>query len=54
MSLRLGIDLRIFHILVDSNGEPVSATEIATQSKAEELLISMCSHSGWVTNNRQI
>ena len=39
MSLRLGIDLRIFHILVDSNGEPVSAAGIATQSKAEGCLL---------------
>ncbi|CAD6579776.1 MAG: hypothetical protein ASARMPRED_009245 [Alectoria sarmentosa] len=39
MSLRLGVDLGIFHILVDNNGKPVSATEIAAQSKAEELLI---------------
>ena len=40
MSLRLGVDLGIFHILVDNKGKPVSATEIAAQSKAEELLIS--------------
>ena len=42
MSLRLGIDLRIFHILVENEGKPVSATEIAAQSSAEELLIGMC------------
>lgn len=46
MSLRLGVDLGIFHILVDNNGKPVSATEIAAQSKAEELLISKWCHSG--------
>lgn len=41
MSLRLGIDLGIFHILIDNGGKPISATELAAQSSAEEALIGM-------------
>lgn len=38
-SLRLGIDLRLFHILVQHKGVPVSASQLAELSKAELLLI---------------
>ncbi|KAA6411723.1 MAG: hypothetical protein FRX48_05004 [Lasallia pustulata] len=39
MALRLGIDLGLFHILVEQNGKPVSAAELAERSRAELLLI---------------
>lgn len=39
MALRLGVDLGIFRILVDQNGQPTSATELASSSQAEILLI---------------
>ncbi|TVY78546.1 O-methyltransferase lepI [Lachnellula suecica] len=39
MSLRVGIDLRLFHLLVESNGKPLSAAELAEKSNAEELLV---------------
>lgn len=40
-SLRLGIDLRLFHILVEHEGVPVSASQLAELSKSELLLIGM-------------
>lgn len=39
MCLRLGVDLRIFHILVEHDGVPVSASQLAKLTKAELLLI---------------
>lgn len=39
MSLRLGIDLGLFHILVEQNGQSVSAAELAKRSGAELLLV---------------
>ena len=42
MCLRLGIDLRVLHILVDNEEKPISATEVAAQSSAEKLLVGMC------------
>ncbi|MCJ1392558.1 hypothetical protein MMC18_005426 [Xylographa bjoerkii] len=39
MSLRIGVELRLFHILVERNGTPVSAAELADISKAELLLV---------------
>ena len=40
MALRVGIDLRLFHILVEENGTAISAAELAQRCKAETLLIS--------------
>ena len=42
MALRVGIDLRLFHILVEENGNPISAVELAQRCEAETLLISTC------------
>ena len=42
MALRVGIDLRLFHILVEKNGSAISAVELAQRCKAETLLISIC------------
>lgn len=42
MCLRLGVDLRIFHILVQHDGVPVSASQLAELTKAESLLIGTC------------
>ena len=42
MALRVGVDLQIFHILAKKEGESMSAAELAAETKAEELLISMC------------
>ena len=39
MCLRLGIDLRLFHFLVEHDGVPVSALQLAEQSQAEVLLV---------------
>lgn len=39
MCLRLGVDLRIFHILVEHDGEALSASQLAELTKAELLLI---------------
>jgi len=39
MSLRVGIDLKLFHLLDKSNGNPLSAEELAEKSNAEVLLI---------------
>ncbi len=39
MCLRLGVDLRIFHILVQHDGVAVSASQLAELTKAESLLI---------------
>ncbi|MCJ1401979.1 hypothetical protein MMC11_005196 [Xylographa trunciseda] len=39
MSLRMGVELRLFHILVERNGTPISAAELADISKAELLLV---------------
>ena len=41
LSLRVGAQLRLFHILAEQDGSPVSAAELAEHSKAEVLLISM-------------
>lgn len=35
MSLRLDIDLRIFHVLFDDEGKPISAAEVATKSSVD-------------------
>ncbi|MCJ1343168.1 hypothetical protein MMC31_001360 [Peltigera leucophlebia] len=37
--LRLGVDLRLFHVLVEHEGVPVSASQLAELSKTELLLI---------------
>ncbi|MCJ1346646.1 hypothetical protein MMC31_004864 [Peltigera leucophlebia] len=37
--LRLGVDLRLFHVLVEHEGLPVSASQLAESSQAEFLLI---------------
>lgn len=42
MALRVGIDLCLFHILVEKNGTAISAVELAQRCKAETLLISIC------------
>ena len=42
MFFRLGVDLRILHILVDNEDKPISATEVAAGSSAEKLLVGMC------------
>ncbi len=42
MALRVGIDLRLFHILVEENGTAISAVELTQRYKAETLLISIC------------
>lgn len=42
MALRVGIYLRLFHILVEENGTAISAVELARRCKAETLLISKC------------
>ena len=42
MALRVGIDLRLFHILVEENGTVISAVELAQRCKADVLLISTC------------
>lgn len=39
MCLHLAVDLRIFHILVEHDGVPVSASKLAELTKAELLLI---------------
>lgn len=39
MCLRLGVDLRIFHILVQHDGVAVSASRLAELTKAESLFI---------------
>lgn len=39
MCLRLGVDLRIFHVLVEHDGVPLSASQLAELTKAELLLI---------------
>ena len=41
MSLRMGVELRLFHSLVEHNGRPVSAADLADFSNAELLLVSM-------------
>jgi len=41
MSLRVGIDLRLFHMLAESDSRPLSAGELAQRSNAEVLLIGM-------------
>lgn len=38
-SLRLGIDLRLLHVLVEHKDVPVSAAQLAELSKAEYLQI---------------
>jgi len=40
-AIRSGVDLGIFHKLVEGNGNPVSLTELAETCKAEELMLSM-------------
>ena len=40
MCLRLGIELKIFHVLVERGSEPISATDLAEACGAELLLIS--------------
>ena len=42
MALRVGIDLRLFHILVEEDGTAISAVELAQRCKAETLIISTC------------
>ena len=42
MALRVGIDLRLFHILVEKNGTAISAVELAQRCKAETLLTTTC------------
>ena len=42
MALRVGIDLRLFHILVENNGTAISAVELAQRCNAETLLIGIC------------
>lgn len=37
--LRLGIDLKLFHIIASKNGSPISADDLATEANAETLLI---------------
>ena len=39
MSLRVGVDLCLFHILIEEDGNPISAAELADRCKAELLLI---------------
>ena len=39
MSLRVGVDLCLFHILIEKDGSPISAAELADRCKAELLLI---------------
>ncbi|MCJ1321078.1 hypothetical protein MMC15_006420 [Xylographa vitiligo] len=39
MSLRMGVELRLFHFLVEHNGRPVSAADLADFSNAELLLV---------------
>ncbi|KAF4627642.1 hypothetical protein G7Y89_g10513 [Cudoniella acicularis] len=39
MALRVGIDLRLFRMLAESDAEPLSAQELAESSNAEVLLI---------------
>lgn len=51
MALRVGIDLRLFHILVEENGTAISAAELAQRCKAETLLISMCYLPAPLTHN---
>ena len=41
MALRVGIDLRLFHILVEENGAAISVAELAQRCKVESLLINM-------------
>ena len=39
MALRVGIDLRLFHVLFDRKDQPVTAVEIAEMTRAEVALI---------------
>ena len=39
LCLRLGIDLRLFSILAERDGLPISAAELASASGAEHLFI---------------
>ena len=39
MALRVGTDLRLFHILVENNGTAMSAVDLAQRCNAETLLI---------------
>ena len=39
MSLRIAAQLRLFYILAERDGKPISAAELAKESDAEELLI---------------
>ena len=41
MVLRLGIDLKIFHILANKASEPMSSADLSRECNAEELLLSM-------------
>ncbi|KAM7218768.1 S-adenosyl-L-methionine-dependent methyltransferase [Rhypophila decipiens] len=39
LCIRLAVDLRIFHILVARDGQPITSNELAAQCAAEELFI---------------
>ena len=41
IALRVGIDLHLFHILVEENGNAISAAELAQRYNTETSLISM-------------
>jgi len=38
-AIRMAVDLRIFHILVDLAGTPISSVDLAAQCNAEEVLV---------------
>jgi hypothetical protein len=40
MSLRVGVDLNLFRIITERNGEPISSAELAQLTNADESLIS--------------
>ena len=40
MSLRVGVDLGLFRIVTERDGHPISSTELARITKADESLLS--------------
>ena len=40
MSLRVAAQLRLFYIIAERDGKPISAAQLAQASSAEELLLS--------------
>jgi hypothetical protein len=51
MCIRLGIDLKLFHILVEQNGRSISAAELAKISGAETQFISENKKSEQILQN---